>query len=165
MCFFKKNSIFFLIVLILLSFITGCNEIENNKRKPVTGNRTVKNKVYKTNKSKSSELKDLEKDLKEMATKYIVAKYKGDEKTLLKITKGDAYKEVVSGELKLFKKHKFEKIVSYKFLKSNIKEEQEIIVAVSSVSPGAPTSTIYYEHICFQKIGDKWFITKVLRDA
>ncbi|NYE58612.1 hypothetical protein [Carboxydothermus ferrireducens] len=161
----EKRAYYFFVVLILLSLITGCTETENTTKKPVTDNRTVKNKVYKDDKSESPELSDLEKNLKELATRYILAKYKGDENTLLKITKENAYKEVISGELKLFKEHKFEKIVSFKFQKSNIKEEKEIIVAVSSIAPGAPTSTIYYERICFKKIGDKWFITKVLRDA
>ncbi|GAV25424.1 hypothetical protein ciss_13570 [Carboxydothermus islandicus] len=77
----EKRAYYFFVALILLSLITGCTETKNTTKKPVTDNRTVKNKVYKADKSESPELSDLEKNLKELATKYVLAKYKGDEKT------------------------------------------------------------------------------------
>jgi len=58
-----------------------------------------------------------------------------------------------------------DKIVSLTIGSKDVKDFCEIIVAVSSAIPKDQIPTVHYEIFQLKKHGEKWFITKVERDA
>jgi len=105
----------------------------------------------------------IQEKLKDISMQFITAEHKGDIEKLLVLTRHDARKAVINGDLAIFQTHQLNKIVYFNFIERESPDEYIVIVAVNSTIQGFGTT--YYESLTFRKINDNWFIIKIERDA
>ncbi|KNZ70967.1 hypothetical protein Tfer_0036 [Thermincola ferriacetica] len=84
---------------------------------------------------------------------------------MLDITKENAKRDIIKGEVDIFQKHKFVKIDAIRFIHMESPTEKEVIVTVVAIQPSDTIESAYFEHLFFKKVNDKWYINKVERDV
>lgn len=108
--------------------------------------------------------KEIQETLKTITMEFITAEYKGDTANLLELTKENAEKAVKSGELDIFKTHKFKQIVYFNFINNNPDEYLVIISLETQTDPNFDATTCF-EHLTFKKIKNEFYITNIERDV
>ncbi len=163
-------------LFVTLILLVGCTNFDIkdyqkgadlNSRKRETDLRTEsKEKFFSNENEKTAEISfEVEKEIKNIATKFIIAEYEDNVSLMLKMTKGDARKAVGKKELTIIKPLKLQKINSLKVVKTQTPEVYQVITAISSIHPKTGIQPIYYEVLWFKKYDKNWLIIKVERDA
>ncbi|QOS98690.1 hypothetical protein JNUCC42_19805 [Brevibacterium sp. JNUCC-42] len=105
----------------------------------------------------------VESTLKNIASQYIEAEYKGDKELLMRVTREEARKSVEEDQLSIFKDQHLDQIINTKITKIS-DSEYDLVVTVSSSPKEKEQPTNYFENLTITKQNEEWLITKVTRD-